>query len=51
MENSLRSQVSNGVKQAVDRTVDNLIVQIQPLKNTCDSLEGEVNQIINQFSK
>lgn len=51
MENSLKAQVSNGVKQTVDRTVDNLIAQIQPLKNTCDSLEREVNQLINQFAK
>lgn len=51
MEDSLKAQVSNGVKQAVDRTVDNLIAQIQPLKNTCDSLEREVNQLINQFAK
>lgn len=51
MEDSLKAQVSNGVKQTVDRTVDNLIAQIQPLKNTCDSLEREVNQLINQFAK
>lgn len=51
MEKSLKEQISNGIKQTVDRQLNSIIAQIQPLQETCNNLESEVNKLINEFKR
>ena len=51
MEKSLKEQISNGIKQTVDRQLNSIIAQIQPLQETCNHLESEVNKLIKEFQR
>ena len=51
MEKSLKEQISNGIKQTVDRQLNSIIAQIQPLQEPCNNLESEVNKLINEFKR
>lgn len=51
MEKSLKEQISNGIKQTVDRQLNSIIAQIQPLQETCNRLESEVNKLIKEFKR
>ena len=51
MEKSLKEQISNGIKQTVDRQLNSIIAQIQPLQETCNNLESQVNKLINEFKR